>query len=89
MNVEIGTEAAQFPEKEYINGIFLEVYGARMIFTFLPITWDSTSADILNLNKNLCLRLSKHSKGQFHEIFNSRFFRGLVSPQTLEFPVGP
>jgi hypothetical protein len=21
MNVEIGTEAAQFPEKEYINGI--------------------------------------------------------------------
>ncbi len=23
MNVEIGTEAAQFPEKEYINGIFL------------------------------------------------------------------
>jgi hypothetical protein len=26
MNVEIGTEAAQFPEKEYINGIFLAVY---------------------------------------------------------------
>jgi hypothetical protein len=25
MNVEIGTEAAQFPEKEYINGIFLAV----------------------------------------------------------------
>jgi hypothetical protein len=24
MNVEIGTEAAQFPEKEYINGIFVE-----------------------------------------------------------------
>ncbi len=24
MNVEIGTEAAQFPEKEYINGIFIE-----------------------------------------------------------------
>ncbi len=23
MNVEIGTEATQFPEKEYINGIFL------------------------------------------------------------------
>ncbi len=22
MNVEIGTEAAQFPEKEYINGIY-------------------------------------------------------------------
>jgi hypothetical protein len=27
MNVEFGTEAAQFPEKEYINnGIFLAVY---------------------------------------------------------------
>ncbi len=25
MNVEIGTEAGQFPEKEYINGIFLAV----------------------------------------------------------------
>ncbi len=27
MNVEIGTEAAQFPEKEYINGIFVAVCG--------------------------------------------------------------
>jgi hypothetical protein len=26
MNVEIGTEAAQFPEKEYINGIFVAVW---------------------------------------------------------------
>ncbi len=25
MNVEIGTEAAQFPEKDYINGIFVAV----------------------------------------------------------------
>ncbi len=25
MNVETGTEAAQIPEKEYINGIFLAV----------------------------------------------------------------
>jgi hypothetical protein len=28
MNVEIGTEAAQFLGKEYINGIFLAVQGA-------------------------------------------------------------
>jgi hypothetical protein len=26
MNVEVGTEAAQFPEKKYINGIFLAVW---------------------------------------------------------------
>ncbi len=25
MNVEIGAEAAQFPEKEYIKGIFIAV----------------------------------------------------------------
>jgi hypothetical protein len=27
MNVEIGAEAALFPEKEYINGIAVAVYG--------------------------------------------------------------
>ncbi len=39
MNVEIGTEAAQFPENERINGIFVAVYshppknqGTRDIF---------------------------------------------------------
>ena len=34
MNVEIGTEAAQFPEKECINGIFLAVHkeGSAQIF---------------------------------------------------------
>ncbi len=26
VNMEIGTETAQFPEKEYINGIFVAVY---------------------------------------------------------------
>ncbi len=29
MNVEIGTEATLFPEKETINGIFLAVYTTR------------------------------------------------------------
>ncbi len=31
MNVEIGTEAAQFPEKEYINGIFFAVRVSKNI----------------------------------------------------------
>jgi hypothetical protein len=31
INVEIGTEAAQFPEKEYINGIFVAVHATSLI----------------------------------------------------------
>jgi hypothetical protein len=30
MNVEIGTEAAQFPEKEYVNGIFVAVWALNL-----------------------------------------------------------
>ncbi len=30
MNVEIGTEAVQFPEKEYIKVIFLAVYACTL-----------------------------------------------------------
>ncbi len=30
MNVEIGTEAAEFPEKEYIIGIFFAVLVAHL-----------------------------------------------------------
>ncbi len=30
MNVEIGAEAVQFPEKEYINGIAVAVYGPAL-----------------------------------------------------------
>jgi hypothetical protein len=32
MNVEIGAEAAQFPEKEYINGIAVAVYAEHTVF---------------------------------------------------------
>jgi hypothetical protein len=35
MNVEIGTEAALFPEKEYIKGIFFAVYRGE---GFVPIS---------------------------------------------------
>ena len=33
MNVETGTEAAQFPEKEYINGIFVAVPKEKLRLT--------------------------------------------------------
>jgi len=29
MNVEVGTDAEEFPEKEYIKGIFVAVWGRR------------------------------------------------------------
>jgi hypothetical protein len=39
MNVEIGAEAALFPEKEYLNGIFVAVYAklfTAALFIGLP-----------------------------------------------------
>jgi hypothetical protein len=35
MNVEIGTEAAQFPEKEYIYGIYVAVEDFQYLLTIL------------------------------------------------------
>ncbi len=35
MNLEIGTEAAQFPEKEYVNGIAFAVYWLISIMYFI------------------------------------------------------
>ncbi len=35
MNVEIGTEAAQFPEKEYIYGIYVAVEDFQHLLTIL------------------------------------------------------
>ncbi len=39
MNVEIGTEAAEFPEKEYINGIFLAVRKIKPIYNTVLTNW--------------------------------------------------
>jgi hypothetical protein len=40
MNVEIGAEAAQFPEKEYINGIAVAVQNK-------PLQWYRPQANIM------------------------------------------
>jgi hypothetical protein len=48
MNVEIRTEAAQFPEKEYINGIFLAVYICLFSGAFMAkcmMDWPSATDD--------------------------------------------
>jgi hypothetical protein len=55
MNKEIGTEAAQFPEKKYINGIFLAVQSAAS-----PVS--------LNLLTLLDLFSSPSSRGAMHQI---------------------
>jgi hypothetical protein len=38
MNVEIGAEAAQFPEKEYINGIAFAVWGYSVSVDFFKFS---------------------------------------------------
>ncbi len=48
MNVEIGTEAAHFPEKEYINGIFVAVFNMIQV-RCCYITVDSATAASQNL----------------------------------------
>jgi hypothetical protein len=49
MNVEIRTEAAQFPQKEYINGIFLAV-------------WDRVSSSAVALKNRLTQLVSHKSQ---------------------------
>jgi hypothetical protein len=42
MNVKIRTEAAQFPEKDYINGIFVAVCSLSLVHPWerlKPIRW--------------------------------------------------
>jgi hypothetical protein len=40
MNVETGTEAVQFPEKEFINGIFLQcIFLTPSVYLLVPIDY--------------------------------------------------
>jgi hypothetical protein len=45
MNMEIGDEAALFPEKEYISGIFVAVQiqldGQHLYYRLISILWNS------------------------------------------------
>ncbi len=59
MNVEVGTETAQFPEKEYINGIFVAVYDLLEYFFayFFVFQVCTCSADLCNSSPPLLISL--------------------------------
>ncbi len=57
MNVEIGTEAAQFPEKESINGMFVAVC-SKYLFSSLRCTL-VVSYDMISVDYHFCLWLAK------------------------------
>ncbi len=52
MNMEIGTEAAQFQEKEYINGIFVAVY-----YTTWLAAWCFIKSGIKYIRMHLNLKI--------------------------------
>jgi hypothetical protein len=45
MNVEIGAEAAQFPEQEYVNGIAVAVQGQRCLLMMPCVRLGTTLED--------------------------------------------
>jgi hypothetical protein len=56
MNVEIRTKAKQFPEKEYINGIFIAVQSSKKLFSALAS--GLSKANLVELRSSLYIRIS-------------------------------
>jgi hypothetical protein len=74
MNVEIGTEAALFPEKEYISGIFVAVWttgpflssdggGGRILLAAQPLREESFKKVAPGIGFWLLLPLGNHVMG--------------------------
>jgi hypothetical protein len=75
MDVEIRTEAVQFPEKEYINGISLQCtqsWPGTFYIDDLPPNWPSVI----------------HLKGVWHENFDFKFFSWICVPQAPKYSIG-
>jgi hypothetical protein len=58
MNVEIGTDAAQFPEKESINGIFIAVQYAECYLFMIVVIF----LNPLQLSENLFSHMSQEEQ---------------------------
>jgi hypothetical protein len=69
MNVEIGTEAALFPEKEYISGIFLAVHLKYRDATSDP----NNGRDARNLRIYIYKKLVNWRKFIFHIRIPNKF----------------
>ncbi len=63
MNVEIGAEAALFPEKEYINGIFVAVQSRRneLLFKTFRLSKLNASYQTFQVTKGPLCRACLHS----------------------------
>jgi hypothetical protein len=70
MNVEIGAEAAQFPEKEYINGIAVAVQNnvsnSVSAWHMLVIFWQF---QIISLRRKIYSCAIVPLKGEYHTMF--------------------
>ncbi len=73
MNVEIRTDAAQFPEKEYINGIFVAVLSSLFGFNFVnfPLPgegdWDVLALEGVHLRAGVVVDLAPVVLTQDHQ----------------------
>jgi hypothetical protein len=82
MNVEIGTEAAQFPEKEYINGISLAVKYGRAILIIKRYEILRSSRVAIHLTVNAKVQQS-NSPGFYLSILRHSRIRGTTDEAML------
>jgi hypothetical protein len=73
MNVEIGTEAAQFPEKKYINGIFVAVWpNGPYKFSIFMIFCQLFSIGILLVSTSIAVLCSQDCNKMRSDFMQSR-----------------
>ncbi len=64
MNVEIGTEPTQFPEKAYVNGIFVAVYIRHIWLCFRSVYYFLTDKENRDYHLQCIQRLLQFNEGE-------------------------